>query len=814
MSPAWPTLVLEVLTPCAQLGHRYVVHPKQKILVGRTRFSDIVFDHPTVTQRHAWIWFENGKWMIRDAGSAAGTFIDDCSIPYSAEVPLPSGSKLRLGGFDLRVTAGAPDLEPSIPPGPYPRYGGEAATRSAREDEARPPRTPPFAGRFVLHEQLGRGNQGVVHRAYDDETKGFVALKIFDPMDDHALIQRFLSRKKSQELRYGSWIHKHLLWGVVDRTPYLVMELAEGELLSARLSLRPLTLKEAVEMVGKLGYSAGGLHEEGLLHRNIKPENIRFSQYVPDSAALSDIWIDTDPSGRQKFRPDLHPASRGFVAPELRRTGQADARADVYSLAAVLYRCVAGCMPVAEPEGVAVYGQIGPVTSDLPQPLAEVRPDAPRALCDLLRAALSPSPGERPGTGKELSFALSGVAKTLGLAGAEPPFPVTRLPAGRRATPRPRPPLDPFTDKVFQEELTQIVLPRCQIDDARSYLYSVIYAHNHADRATLSGCALCGVAHFDLLSLEIQPDGFLLLPKDMESRARHPYLCHYCIWSEHRAAHAALTEALADLAARGDDPMRPGGPTRRELREGLLRLVKDARPHMEEYEVCTRCKRSGDTLVGAEMNLCLSCIAAARAAAEAQIRAVRDARGERVRAEYAKLHVRAQAHLARLGKRFRETLERDVPLPPRGSIGDWFYLDVEELERAAAPSRARIDEVGTKLASSVEAHVIASLEKRLDRVAPSPFESRGTSEPRLDAGAAASFDTQGTSGLPSYLERYLACCRPSEPVAARLEMAIAVMSELLHAGYRYSHKIDECEWADATPYFDTFHRLADRPPAP
>lgn len=795
MSPARPTLVLEVLTPCAQLGHRYVVHPNQKILVGRTRVSDIVFDHLTVTQRHAWLWFENGKWMIRDAGSAAGTFIDDVSVPYSAEVPLPPGSTLQLGGFDLRVTSGAPDLEPSIPPGPYPRYGGEAAARSARDDEARPPRTPPFAGRFALHEQLGRGNQGVVHRAYDDEQKDFVALKIFDPMEDHALIERFLSREKSKALRYGSWIHKHLAWGVVDRTPYLAMELAQGELLSARLSRRPFTMKEAVEVVGRLAYDAGSLHEEGFAHRNIKPENIRFSQYVPDSAALSDIWIDTDRSGKQRYRPELLAASRGFAAPEARRTGQADARSDVYSLAAVLYRCVAGCMPVAEPDGAVVYGQIGPVTSDLPQPLAEVRPDAPRALCDLLRAALSPSPGDRPRTGKELSFALSDVAKTLGLAGAEPPFPLARVASGRRAAPRARPPLDPFTDKVFQEELTELVLPRCQVDAARSHLYSVIYAHNHADRAKLSGCALCGVTHFDLLSLEIRPDGFVLLPKDMESRARHPYLCYHCIWSEHPAAHAALTGALADLAARSDEPMRPGGPTRRELREGLLRLMKDARPHLEEHMLCTRCGRSGDTLVGAEMNLCLSCLAAARAAAEAQIRAGRDAREERVRAEYAGLHVRAQAHLRRLGKRFTETSERDVRLPPRGSIGDWFYLDVEELERAAAPQRARIDEVGTKLASSVEAHVIASLEKRLDEA------------------ALASFDTQGTSGLPSYLERYLARCRPSKPVADRLEMAIAVMSELLHAGYRYSHKIDDCEWADATPYFEELHRLADRPPA-
>jgi serine/threonine protein kinase len=796
MSSPRPTLVIEVLTPGAQLGDRYVVHPDQKILLGRTRNSDLVFDHPTVTQRHAWIWFERGQWLVRDAGSAGGTFIDDRSVPYSAEPPLRSGSTLRLGGFDLLVTEGAPDLEPSIV-GSYPRDGGEAAERVPRAGEVRrprPPKAPRFAGRFVLHEQIGRGNQGVVHRAHDDETKGFVALKVFDPIEDAALIERFLAQKKVNALRYGVWIQKHLAWGVVDRAPYLAMELSLGERLSDRLKQRPLTMKEAVEVVRSLASGAGDLHQEGLSHRNIKPDNIRFSQYLPTSPALSDIWVDTDRRGEPPYRRELLAASLGFVAPERLRTGEADARADVYSLAAVLYRCVTGCLPIADHEAAGAYGRLGPSGSDPPQPLAELRPDAPRALCDLLEAALSPYPGDRPANGKDLSFALRDVEKALGLAGAEPPFPITRTARGRRAAPRGRPPIDPFTDKVFQEELKGLVLPRCNIDRARSHLHTVLGAVHHAERAKLSGCALCGTTHFNLPCVEVQPDGCFLMPNDAESRARRPYLCYYCTWGEHRAAHAALTETLADLAAHPDAQMRPGGPTRRELREGLLRLVDDARPHFDDHAVCTRCARRDGALVGAELNLCLSCVASVRAAAEAQMRATATAHQEHIRAAYEELYVRAEARLVRVGKRPAKPSPRPVPLPPKGSIGDWFYLDVEEVLRAAAPTQARVDEVGAKLASSLEAHVIGSLEKRLEKDALSPFE------------------TQGTSGLPSHLERYLAGCRPSKPLADRLDMAIAVMSELLRAGYRYTHMLDECEWGDATGYFEVFHALADRPP--
>src|SRR5262249_5674258 len=162
---------------------------------------------------------------------------------------------------------------------------------------------------------------------------------------------------------------------------------------------------EAVDMVRWLAAGAGGLHEEGLVHRNIKPDNVRFSQNVPSSPALSDIWIDTDRRGKPPSRPDSVEASLGFAAPERLLTGRGGGGTDVEARACIRAGCVAGCMPIADhARGRPLLGEAGQ--------------DACWSLWVLGEAASAPSPVEPPPGGREVSFALARLEKTLGLAGA------------------------------------------------------------------------------------------------------------------------------------------------------------------------------------------------------------------------------------------------------------------------------------------------------------------------------------------------------------------------------------------------------------
>ena len=109
-------------------------------------------------------------------------------------------------------------------------------------------------------------------------------------------------------------------------------------------------------------------------------------------------------------------------------------------------------------------------------------------------------------------------------------------------------------------------------------------------------------------------------------------------------------------------------------------LLQDARPHIAEQVPCSRCSRKWQVLLGAELNLCLDCLAAARAAAETKTRSDAETETERVRTEYARLFVRAEARLAAQGRRAGRTAEKDIQVPPKSSIGDWFYTEITALE--------------------------------------------------------------------------------------------------------------------------------------
>jgi len=796
-----------VLTTISHAGPTYVLHPDQKLLLGRTQVSDIVLDHGTVTSRHAWIWFEDGQWMVQDAESQSGTFLDEESLGYGVAGPLPFGSRVRLGGVTLQVSEGAPDLQPTVPLGVYPRVAGQAAEKALREVQANKPPPPPpplFAGRFVLVDKLGRGNQGMVHRAFDQEKKVHVAIKLFDSMDEEQ-IPRFLQKAAAKATRWGHMFFEHLAWGVDGQTPYLVMELIPGETLRERLSLRPLTMIESVAVARQLAYALGSLHSEDLLHRNIKPDNVRFHEHSPARPLLSDIWVDMQRPHRLLYRRELMDRSLGYLAPEHARTGHANARCDVYSVAAILYRCLAGCMPVPEHDPEGRYGRLG-VSDDGPaQPLIEVRPDAPQALCDIVDRALSSDPEDRPEGGIQLFTLLSAVEKSLGLAADTLPLPITRTSEGRRPVLPSRAPVDPFTDRTFQAELRELLVARCKDGLGTGYIHRMTEAVQRAPSTLPTGCGLCGRGYFGQEVVEVRPDLRPIAathvvelherydPPPPLADVRRPFVCQDCLRTDFRRAHEAIQATLAFLSDGDSEPLRPLGPTRRELREGLSALVADARPRFEDKAPCERCSQRWEVLTGPELRLCLSCLDAARAAAAASAVARVSIEEERVRLEYATLYLRARARLAERGRHLPPIVQKDVRLPPKSSIGDWFYTEVTSLERASDPPQAEIDRVGTRLASSIEAHVMASLRGE---------DAKGTGSRYL---------TVGTSGLPGYTERYLKCVKPSGPVAERLEMAILVISELLKVGYRYTHQVEDYEWQDATEYYTIFHDLAAKP---
>ena len=135
------------------------------------------------------------------------------------------------------------------------------------------------AGRFELKEILGQGAFGRVYRAYDPQLDRFVALKVptFGPHDTHK-IQRFLAEAKAAaRLRHPNIVPTYES-GQIDGQYYIAAQFVAGETLSSRLQHAPPDFRRAAEWVRQLAEALAYAHREGIVHRDIKPDNIMLDE--------------------------------------------------------------------------------------------------------------------------------------------------------------------------------------------------------------------------------------------------------------------------------------------------------------------------------------------------------------------------------------------------------------------------------------------------------------------------------------------------------------------------------------------------------
>lgn len=210
--------------------------------------------------------------------------------------------------------------------------------------------TPPFLllDRYEVSAELGRGGQSVVYRARDRVLKRDVAIKL---LREDALSEQMLARFR-QEMDVSAQLeHAHILHvydtGSYQGVPFIVMELAPGQTLADRLRAeRQLPVADALQVTREVGLALGHAHDRGIVHRDVKPDNILLGA---GGALLADFGI-------ARLTGDslaLHITSTGtavgtllYMSPEqLCAEPEIDSRSDQYSLACVLYEMLAGVGP-------------------------------------------------------------------------------------------------------------------------------------------------------------------------------------------------------------------------------------------------------------------------------------------------------------------------------------------------------------------------------------------------------------------------------------------------------------------------------------
>jgi tRNA A-37 threonylcarbamoyl transferase component Bud32/tetratricopeptide (TPR) repeat protein len=277
--------------------------------------------------------------------------------------------------------------------------------------------TPPFLllDRYDVSAQIGRGGHAVVYRAHDRVFDRAVAIKL---LRDDALSPDVLARFRQEIQLTARLEHAHILHvydtGTFEGLPFVVMELASGQTLADRLAREgPLPVADALQITRDVGLALAHAHARGIVHRDVKPENILLGSGGAMLADFGVARVTADQSVRRLTSTGMAVGTLQYMSPEqLCAEPQIDHRSDQYALACVLYEMLAGVRPHASAslEGLRMLrltGQQAPVSAH--------RPSVPAEVEDALQVAMAVAPADRFRDVEALLAAL-GVAHTGDLA--------------------------------------------------------------------------------------------------------------------------------------------------------------------------------------------------------------------------------------------------------------------------------------------------------------------------------------------------------------------------------------------------------------
>jgi DNA-binding SARP family transcriptional activator len=264
-----------------------------------------------------------------------------------------------------------------------------------------------LAGRYSIQREVSRRGNTIVYLARDEKHDRLVALKVLLPDLAATVIKdRFL-----REIRIAAKLnHPHILplydSGEADRTLYFVMPYVTGESLRDRLVReRQLSLENALRITREVAGAVAYAHTQGVVHRNIKPENILFQ----DGAALIADFGIARALLEVRSEPGLTPygiviGTPDYMSPEQAAGSSAiDGRSDLYALGCVLYQMLAGHPPFT---GVGPHEVLARHVLDPVPRLTAARPDVPEPVERALLKALAKLPADRFDTALDFAGAL------------------------------------------------------------------------------------------------------------------------------------------------------------------------------------------------------------------------------------------------------------------------------------------------------------------------------------------------------------------------------------------------------------------------
>ena len=252
---------------------------------------------------------------------------------------------------------------------------------------------------FVLKALISDGKYSRIFGADDEIEGGSVALKF--PKPQIASVETYRAAF-AREAWVGARVHNPWIGRVIELPPgrqsclYTVMPLYQGELLETRLMRSPiLGLEEGRNIAVKLARAVAALHRAGIIHRDIKPDNVILEG--EGSLKLIDLGVVRVP-GLEEFSPENIPGTRAYMAPEMAEGEAGNEATDIYALGVTLFRAFTREYPYANADATS------PPRRGRPQRLGDLRPDLPAWVEAVLGRAIALDPAARFRDMSEIAF--------------------------------------------------------------------------------------------------------------------------------------------------------------------------------------------------------------------------------------------------------------------------------------------------------------------------------------------------------------------------------------------------------------------------
>jgi len=254
--------------------------------------------------------------------------------------------------------------------------------------------------RYEILQMLGQGGMGAVYKARDRELDRVVALKVIRP--ELAIHPDILARFKQELILARQITHRNVIrifdLGQANGTKFITMEFIEGQDLKSLVAEKGrLSTEETVRIIEQVCLALEAAHYEGVVHRDLKPQNIMIDKQ--GKVAVMDFGIAHSVESGGMTQTGTLVGTPDYMSPEQVKGERVDARSDLFALGVILYELLTGSLPYKSDTAQASMFKR---TSERPRPPIEVDPKVPRLLSDITVKCSEIKPTQRYQSAREI----------------------------------------------------------------------------------------------------------------------------------------------------------------------------------------------------------------------------------------------------------------------------------------------------------------------------------------------------------------------------------------------------------------------------